>query len=182
MHAVVCRFKEDLDWVKGLSIPYTIYNKGEKDINYPFIESENIGRESETFIRFIVENYEKLPNTLVFLQGNPFSHLRIFTDEIKRYQENTLISLSDTFKVDNLEGCPSECSLPIQKYIVTYLPMIQKKYFMFGTGAQYIVPKESIVNKPREWWEILHKSHYIEKRTPWILERLWMDIFNLQIN
>ena len=181
MHAVICRYNENLDWVKDLNISFTIYNKGKKDIDYSFVQSENIRRESETYIRYIIEHYDKLPDALVLLQGNPFNHQPILLKEIKDYQEGTLVSLSDTIKVDNLEGCPCDCSLPLREYTATYLPELQKQYFMFGTGAQYIVPRQAIVNKSKEWWKSIHKSHYLEEKTPWLLERLWIDIFNLII-
>lgn len=78
--AVIARYKEDINWVKMLYIPYLIINKGDPIID-PIIqphviEMENSvnGREGHTFLSYIIEHYECLPDKLIFLQGNPFDH------------------------------------------------------------------------------------------------------------
>src|SRR5579864_9548182 len=76
--AVIARYKEDIDWVGQLKIPYVIYNKGQDSgclrPKYNVVDRPNFGRESETFLHHIIENYEKLPDYLVMLQGHPFDH------------------------------------------------------------------------------------------------------------
>ena len=74
---IIARCNEDIQWVEKLPGNIIIYNKGDNfPYGYPKIDLPNIGRESETFVRSIVENYDYLNNVdnLVFLQGNPFDH------------------------------------------------------------------------------------------------------------
>ena len=46
---VIAKFNEDITWVKQLRYNYKIYDKS-KDI-------PNVGREAETYLRYIIENY-----------------------------------------------------------------------------------------------------------------------------
>ena len=53
--SVIARYEEDIDWLKDLKGNVIVYNKGSDNLSIPYIKSENIGRESETYCRFIVE-------------------------------------------------------------------------------------------------------------------------------
>lgn len=74
---VIARYNEDLKWIENTKGCVLIYNKGLKDdIKYPCHNIENYGKETETFLRFIVENYNILNNfeAINLLQGAPFEH------------------------------------------------------------------------------------------------------------
>ena len=61
---------------KKLNHKITFYDKNEN----PFpgsIKLKNIGREGETFLYHIINNYYNLDDVTVFLQGNPFEHLQL---------------------------------------------------------------------------------------------------------
>jgi tetratricopeptide (TPR) repeat protein len=96
--SVIARYQEDIDWTKDLKGDVIVYNKGSDDLNIPYIKSENIGRESETYCRFIVEWYEHLSNydSVVFLQGNPFDHCNPLFDKINSAKKDELVYLADT--------------------------------------------------------------------------------------
>lgn len=72
---VVAHYDEDLSWLDQIDKTYVgeifIYNK--KD-NTQYRTLPNIGQDPHTFLTHIVENYNNLPDGLVFLQGNPFSN------------------------------------------------------------------------------------------------------------
>lgn len=74
---IISRYQEDLEWVRKLDCSILIYNKDDKEYNeFPNFQIPNIGRESETFIRGIIDNYDILNQfeSITFLQGNPFEH------------------------------------------------------------------------------------------------------------
>jgi len=74
---VIARYNEDISWVEELQGDIIVYNKGENyRWNYKKIDVENYGRESETYVRAIIDNYEKLSDydDVVFLQGYCFDH------------------------------------------------------------------------------------------------------------
>ena len=75
---VIARYNEDIDWVNSLAKDNVIiYNKG-PDHNIADVESItrlNIGRESETYLYYIISNYHCLPDYVLFMQGDPFFHM-----------------------------------------------------------------------------------------------------------
>ena len=74
---IICRYQEDLSWVKKLQGDVIIYNKGDDfHWDFPRTDIENFGRESEAYVRGIIENYERLQDydSIVFLQGDPLTH------------------------------------------------------------------------------------------------------------
>ena len=81
---IIARYNEDLDWLnKYNNFKITVYNKGLKlknNLFYRVINLENKGRESHTWLYHIVNNYNKLDDINIFLQGkvddlNCMSHL-----------------------------------------------------------------------------------------------------------
>ena len=66
---VVAKYKEDVSWARQGAIPYVIYDKN-KDV-------PNMGRESETYLRHIIQNYDNLPDYTLFLQWKPFDHAKV---------------------------------------------------------------------------------------------------------
>lgn len=87
-HIVVARYNEDLSWVSQLSDTFhiTVYNKGlpltiPAAIQNVYVKSiPNRGRETDTYLTYIIENYKKLPDRVIFSQGDPFSHSPKFLD------------------------------------------------------------------------------------------------------
>jgi hypothetical protein len=73
---IVARYNENIDWLNFAMDKSVIYNKGDK-LNIPNeILVPNVGRESETYLRYIIENYDNLPDICVFLQGRISDHIR----------------------------------------------------------------------------------------------------------
>jgi len=72
---VVARFKESCEWLVPISTYCKIYNKGEMETfvnGYHFKEIENlpnVGRESHTYLHFILSHYDRLPEVVMFTQG-----------------------------------------------------------------------------------------------------------------
>ena len=180
MHLVIALYNEDLDWINQFDFTYTIYNKG--NTNIPSISLPNTGRESDTFLNYILDNYNNLPNTIAFLQGNPFSHCGNFIQRLKEYNSNELEGLDGGLHYNKIDGCPTHCGLRIAEiYQKLFYTNIYPNEVYFTTGAQYIVPKRYIINKTYNWWKYAYDVHqeYIDD-SPWIYERLWPYIFKYE--
>jgi len=82
---VIARYNENIDWIKKLDkdIKISIYNKGLKNITYPFIQLPNIGRESHTYLYHIINNYNSLEDLTIFCQGDSIFHSPDFLKLIK---------------------------------------------------------------------------------------------------
>ena len=84
---VVARYAEDVSWVgdavrdSAWLSSALIVNKGETAVDasgFPdgvrVTAAPNVGREGGTYLRYIVDNYDSLPDHLWFVQGDPFEH------------------------------------------------------------------------------------------------------------
>jgi len=88
---VVARYNENLDWLKKIKkskdIKITVYNKGPDDIDVPFIQLPNVGRESHTYLYHIINNYDNLADQTIFCQGDSIFHSPDFLDLINKYRK-----------------------------------------------------------------------------------------------
>jgi hypothetical protein len=187
---VVARYNEDVSWTSQIKHPVIIYNKGN-----PLIDISNViplinkGREGETFLRHIVENYHTLDDVTIFLQGDPFDHLTILSGwqgEITENQKPILIK-----KINHEITSQSEFSTFYQvKYNVPgntnnskthfYCNKYFKEkhnYFTVSPSAQYIVPKKYILSRPMVFWKTLHEAIYNDELDGYAMENLWWLAF-----
>ncbi len=107
---IICRYQEDLVWTEDLEGDVIIYNKGDDfPWDYPRADVQNFGRESEAYIRGILEFYEKLPeyDSVVFLQGDPFHHSKNLHDKLKNNYSEPFAYLGDYAQsvITNVETC-----------------------------------------------------------------------------
>lgn len=97
---IIARYNEDISWAKDLHGDILVYNKGENyRWNYRKKDVPNIGRETETYARAVVENYYKLLNydSVVFLQGHPFDHCPELISMLSKKLNNPFEALSHSF-------------------------------------------------------------------------------------
>lgn len=80
---VVARYNEDISNFAEFNDNLMVYNKGNDDIspkiNRKYIKKvPNLGREAGTYCNYILDNYDNLPDYMIFTQGNPCDHIAIF--------------------------------------------------------------------------------------------------------
>ena len=95
---IIARYNEDLDWVEKLDGDVIVYNKGNDfPWDFPRCDVENIGRESETYVRGILEFYDKLHeyDSVVFLQGDPFHHAKNLLTKLENDSDDSELYLGD---------------------------------------------------------------------------------------
>jgi hypothetical protein len=155
---VVARYNEDLTWTKQFS-NVIIYNKGDPltdDFNE--ISLNNVGREGHTYYKHIYDNYDALADYTIFLQANPFDHSPNIISNLKKYVNNTELNIDFEFLSEwiikcNLTGCIHHDGLPL---ITTYEKLFNEKKenmeFIFGAGAQFIVSKKKILQRPKDFY------------------------------
>lgn len=175
--AVICRYKEDLTWTNDLPIPKVIYNKSEdkdEDLPYFLLDIPNEGRESEAFLRFIVEHYHELPQRVVFLQGDPDTHFRGLIKFLENTNKYGVVFLSDFNPVCDAIGRPHHFEeLPLKQILRELGMSDENDTFHFAAGAQYLVPRKYILRKSLDWWKNAYEVHKNHKTGPWAFERLW---------
>lgn len=197
MDIVVARYNEDISWVdKFKKSRLFIYDKGD-EIN-DFIKLPNIGRESHTYLTHIVNNYDNLSDYTTFLQGNPYDgskgHLNRDPDYIESPTDIfNFMPLSYMLRCD-LNGNPHHPNLEVDKIIFDKYFTHKPEYIEFCVGAQFIVSKRAILNRSKYFYsELLNEFSRVDidnsltggggntpgNKMPWVLERVWSYIFNL---
>lgn len=186
---IIARFREDLSWISNIDrdlFKVTVYNKGES-INADCIPLENVGREADTYLNFIIDNYYQIIDNerYFFLQGNPFDHgfsISHLNDHSKSklnfmafgrpYRENIGSKLGKNFP----KGLPLNhfCEM-----IFSNLSFQNGDLISFNPGGQFSVKGSSILQRHINFYiflrEINRKLNPIEAH---LLERLWPEIFD----
>ena len=183
---IVSRYNENIEWTKQFP-NVIIYNKGSKlDYNYDEVFLNNVGREGHTYYKHIYDNYDNLTDYIIFLQGNPFDHSPNIISNLNKYVNNKELSidfefLSERVLNSNLKGCPYHRGLPLIKtYEKLFGERNENMNFIFGAGAQFIVSKKKILQRPKEFYlkivEMLDKN--INPIEGFVIERFHKLIFN----
>jgi hypothetical protein len=170
---VVARYNENLEWTKNF-LNVIVYNKGNPlsdDFNQKLLN--NLGREGHTYYT-------------IFLQGNPFDHSPNIISNLNKYVNNTNLSIDFEFLSEcvldcNLTDCRHHSGLPlIDTYEKIFGERNKNMEFKFGAGAQFIVSKKKILQRPKEFYlkiiEMLNKD--INPIEGFVIERFHKLIFN----
>jgi len=175
--AVVAKYKEDISWVDELKCPTTIYDKS-KDV-------PNVGREAETYLRFILENYDSLPDHVMFLQGKPFDHLAVETIEFLNEsldQRNSEVRFLGGVYTEGVNAHGLRTTASFRALFSSEPP----NTFAFSLGAQYVVPKQNILCRPKSFYATIREVMIEFDKgglngclvCPWTMERMWPHIFD----
>lgn len=193
----ISHFNGELDWIKKINKSnYIVYNKSNKKLDKEInsIKIKNVGYNIYSYLNFIIENYENLPDTIVFCKDNIFSrHLKIktFSNLLKRniftcLEENN-ISRPFPISVDFSDNSFNEINSSWYRFkhprkffsnydiFYNYVFKNTKKplFIRFAPGANYIVPKNNILLRTKNFYKNLKKfidhsqysceSHFVER-------------------
>ncbi len=127
---LISHFNENLQWAQKYPFKKVVFSKGKKitkltakKLNAQIIKSMNFGGNQYDLVRYICENYNKLPDFIITLQGNPFDHCSqkkldkiinnnqytsiesYFTKELPCEKERPIINkIKDSFTKVNIDG------------------------------------------------------------------------------
>jgi hypothetical protein len=192
---VVARYNEDISWLESEKNNLCIYNKGTPINIDNQIFLRNVGRESETYLHYIITNYENLPDVVVFTQAriadhlgsNDVNHLLKMKDDAiintkstphihhdDRYWniKDNKFYLHDNYKNNNrisfLQWFEENIKMPFP--MPTYV-------YSFGIFA---VKKELILANKIDYYKslILQVNHHVNPSEGHFFERSWFYIFH----
>ncbi len=200
MIMVVARYDEDLDWLKEIPCNYIVFNKGK---NLPkwvknVVKLPNIGHEGHTYLTYIIDNYDTLPDYTIFVQGEPFQHSAQLIKKINDFDgKDDFFSLSDRIYRDDGYGNPKHPGLKVAESArKIFLNEIES--FEFPSGAEFIVSKKAILFHTKLTYQkimdflikaepsnedraITDEGSYCGQRnlfSGWVVERLWKILFD----
>ena len=193
MDLIIARYLEELDWLDGLKTNKAIdniyvYNKFFQEPIY----IPNIGRESNTYLHHIINNYNNLNNVNVFLQGNPSAHsskIQQFirnkdSEFIKDVQPLGDVTIENEFSPSRKYHChPHGLFLAYFFDLFFGMKLDQHQTVSVSFGAQFACTKKAILNRPIEFYQFMLKfvSHDQSPIEGYIFERLWLYIFDTRI-
>lgn len=162
---VVAKYNEPLTWTNYFDKSNIIvYDKSLKPISGS-IPTPNVGMNQETYFRYIINNYNNLPDYVIFLQGNPFDHMKrditpqtlpskiydLILSEPKTIQD-VYIPQWHVHKTEDLSP-----GLKIPEYYEYFFGEKFPGVIRFTSGSQYIIPRAKILERPLEFYQNVHK-------------------------
>lgn len=178
LKVIVARYNENTEWYQKIKYDTIIFNKNKNESHLFENNLPNVGREGHTFFSYIVNNYEYLPEYVAFLQGSPIEHCNNFIDEINNFGFNVEFKpLGPLFEETTTIEHINQEILGYSKKIgfdVTF-PV----YYV--RGAQYIISRRLIKNRPLEFYEKILESlsHEIYPLSVLTVEKTLFQIYNI---
>ena len=193
---IVARYKENIEWLKPEINNCIIYNKGDDILGLPNeILLKNIGRESETYLHYIIDNYNNLPDIVIFTQGN-------IADHKGKNDINILNKLAFEAAIYNKSCCFFDnCSedwnskdknnyylhnnyknnerISFGEWFKIHINPNYPKPILLYWNAIFAVKKEKILKRPLEYYKnlILEVNHHDNPAEGHFFERSWYYIF-----
>ena len=185
---VVARYNESLDWTTGIQAPVAVVQK-----------TANVGRESLSFLQWIVEHYAHIEHEHVcvcFAQGGPFistgpsgqpcyltaplvNAARLIADQdvarlapCQAILQHTACGLNPRWQLP--------CFGPLLRAVLGRHAPPEDRLFRTFAGAFMIVRSAAITRLPLDVYWYLLAEHFgagCALRVPWAMERLWRHLF-----
>lgn len=172
---VVCHFKEDLSWLKKINHKVVVYNKNPNEIHLYENNLPNLGFDTIVYLKYIIDNYDDLPDYVCFSQDNPFYHCENFIDRVNNFD---FTKKFHPLGISYIRG-PED----IVKETTDYADSVGVRYelpIMFINSAQCIVSKELILMREKESYQKIKDSipNQVISHTNYLIEYLWPTILN----
>lgn len=213
---VISQFNRDLTWIPEFTDNYLIYDRS-TDPNYKLpssidkkkvISSPNVGYNSYDYFRYIVDNYDNLPEVVIFAKAWTWPR-HVSKEYFERVMNNEYFTPLTDYRMHqdrwpygffSPDGLLCELNTDIfltpdrpTRYVHGFNDFLRfcfkepliPRYRMFAPGGDYIVPRANILKLPKVFYENLklftsHDKHCGETH---IIERampiLWTGNFEI---
>lgn len=195
---IVAHFNENLNWLQVFDKNSVIvYSKGAPS-SIPCIQKRlyNVGREAHTYLSYIIEYYESLPDIVFFTQGNINEHgYSIKKEDIEKQFLNIEYNSSNFKQWCYTTGMNSQYHItdykgPLLQFELNGIEFFRKYInsevdlsvnFRWYFCAIFSVKREAILTRTKEYYQelisTLSKNNAPE--TAHFMERSWFYVFNL---
>lgn len=173
---VICHHSQDLEWTNKLEHPYVVYNKNQRNNGKFDFDLPNYGFDTIAYVKYIIDNYENLPDFVCFSQDDPFFHCTKFLEKVNGFMgETDFYPLGVTYErdidviIEQVRNYSKTIELEIEEPI------------RFINSAQCIVSKKLIQMTPKHIYQNIMDSYDKNKvinETNYLIEYLWPTILN----
>lgn len=180
---VINNYQNDLTWVPEYTDNYLIYEKGDHPVYPPKLDQKkvikvpNVGYNIYDYCSYIIDNYDNLPDSVIFMKGNTFPR-HVSREYFNRIMNNQYFTPIEDWHMHKVywptcffspDGgfCEINNSWYLTQHPTKYFndyndflrfcykdPVIPP-YTRFAPGANYIVPKANILKLPKVFYENL---------------------------
>lgn len=180
---VTSHWKEDLEWLKNSKFPVVLIDKEGAPPSWlePQHVVPNKGHETTAYFRYIIENYDSLPERIAFIHGHEHSwhqmHTRPLLEVIEsaNIQKYDYIPLNNFFRYygfqDEYTGVPETPYFKFKTFwnFLKFPPIPDGATFLLAPSSQYIVSSRLIRKIPKEtwaaWYQVILDSEPADTRT-----------------
>jgi hypothetical protein len=188
---VTSHWNEDLEWLKKSKYPVVLIDKEGARPSWltPQHIIPNIGKEVSVYLKYIIENYDNLPEHVAFIHGHETSYHQCHDRPLLEVIEQARINEYDFIPLNNWGKTYAFADEPIDEYmkVVTMWSKFEIPYntpplfFILGfpVAAQFIVARHRILRNPKslyqKWYDkvMANDSKYSET----FFEIIWHIIF-----
>jgi hypothetical protein len=163
---------------------------------HTIIPTENVGREGETYFKYILENYDALPEYSVFLQDDTHHHLLDYKEFVATtYQKIeqgvtmyqypcTWNSAGPIYSRDVIHGFVELSKLGVEggddytiQKITRRMGIPLPPIYKTETCAFFLVRRDLIRRWPKEFYAALREWLLTDPRNGYYLEHMWTILF-----
>ncbi len=202
---IVSKYNENINWLLKYNLhknSYIYVKNTNYDNNLSFVKKyedifkkiiflENKGKEGQTFLYHIINNYHNLADINYFIQANPFDHVNIIDIIYKNnndLKEERIMDVYYGYHISIIQNykCIYDENMNIKellKKIFDYNFDNIIYNFLFCSGATLCLKKEQILKRPKEFYIKCYNllSNEINPYDGYIFERIWGLIFGTDI-
>ena len=169
---VVNHYQHDTSWVSRLNHPVSVYNKNPNDTHLFELNLPNVGFDTIVYLRFIIDNYDNLPDYMCFLQDDPFFHCMDTIQIVNNFKfDREFVPMSTSYYLGGHDWKMSEdYAARVGLEFVRPLKMI--------TSCQCIVSKKLVLQRKKEFYELLVSTidQHVKSSENYAIENLWPTI------
>ena len=195
MKFIISTYNQDIEWAKEYSNDIVVYDRSEQPLEGT-IKVDNIGTDIADKFKFIIDNYDNLPEIAVYTKANLFKYIskeefdkvknsKVFTPLLTQkhevdgvinfYSEDKMYNEINNYFYLNPHPCKSKESF---NELIYLLGMDKREYNEFAPGSNYLLPKENILKHPKEFYEKL-RSYLMWDRYPGEAQLLERNLYYL---
>lgn len=179
---VVSYYEKPLQWMGGVDREtlISVYNKSGvkmsiKQPNVRITNVSNIGREPQSFLLHIINNWETLRDYTYFVQDDPFGH-GVTIDDFQERPKHGFNWLGSWKVTSDETGKPYDNDVEVAE-IAKELGITPQYPVSFVAGGQFYVDNTTIKVKGKEFYKKALEMFEKYPKAPWAFERLWEEIF-----
>lgn len=191
---IISRYNHDLSWLKEYTTDYVLYDRSPQPLKEAIVVP-NLGSDISDKFKFIIDNYDSLPDVGFYIKANIFKYItreefdqvkdnKTFTPLLTKnhkekegicwYNKGIYCEINDFWYLGS-HKCKSYNSM---WEIIDLLGLKGKPYLEFAPGSNYILPKENILKHSKEFyiklksyldWDIYPGEAQICERGLWYL-------------